>query len=123
MQRRRQEFCRVRAQITSDGAKRVFAGGSCRYNAANLQQTGILVLLAGWIHGGCVDGGRGPAVDASGNLYYMVGNGDWNGTRNFGESMVKLGSTAGMPLLDWFTPDSWSSLNAGDVDYGSSGPI
>src|SRR5437773_400457 len=28
-----------------------------------------------------------------------------------------------MPLLDWFTPDSWSSLNAGDVDYGSSGPI
>src|SRR5207245_2103103 len=64
----------------------------------------------------------GPVV-IQGNVYYMVGNGDWNGTRNFGESMVKFGSTPGMPLLDWFTPDSWSSLNAGDVDYGSSGPV
>ena len=67
--------------------------------------------------------GRGPVVDASGNVYYMIGNGDWNGTRNLGESMVKFGSTTGMPLLDWFTPDTWSALNASDIDYGSSGPI
>jgi len=81
------------------------------------------VLVAGWVQGRHLDVRPGSAVDASGNVYYMVGNGDWNGSRNFGESMVKFGSTPGMPLLDWFTPDSWSSLNAGDVDYGSSGPI
>jgi len=44
------------------------------------------VLVAGWVQGGIWMSGRGPAVDASGNVYYMVGNGDWNGTRNFGES-------------------------------------
>jgi len=100
-----------------------YHGWVMSYNAANLQQTGIWCSSPDGFMAGVWMAGRGPAVDASGNLYYMVGNGDWNGTRNFGESMVKLGSTAGMPLLDWFTPDSWSSLNAGDVDYGSSGPI
>src|SRR5882762_10171141 len=100
-----------------------YHGWVMSYNTANLQQTGIWCSSPDGLMAGVWMSGRGPAVDASGNLYYMVGNGDWNGTRNFGESMVKLGSTPGTPLLDWFTPDSWSSLNAGDVDYGSSGPI
>ena len=100
-----------------------YHGWVMSYNAANLQQTGIWCSSPDGFKAGIWMSGRGPAVDASGNVYYMVGNGDWNGTRNFGESMVKFGSTPGMPLLDWFTPDSWSSLNAGDVDYGSSGPI
>src|SRR6266436_2018015 len=100
-----------------------YHGWVMSYNAANLQQTGIWCSSPDGFKAGIWMSGRGPAVDASGNVYYMVGNGDWNGTRNFGESMVKFGSTPGMPLLDWFTPDSWSSLNAGDVDYGSSGPV
>jgi len=97
-----------------------YHGWVMSYNASNLQQTGIWSSSPDGFMAGIWMSGRGPAVDASGNVYYMVGNGDWNGTRNFGESMVKLGSTPGMPLLDWFTPDTWSSLNAGDVDYGSS---
>jgi hypothetical protein len=100
-----------------------YHGWVMSYNAANLQQTGIWSSSPDGFMAGIWMAGRGPAVDASGNVYYMVGNGDWNGTRNFGESMLKFGSTPGMPLLDWFTPDSWSSLNAGDTDYGSSGPI
>jgi hypothetical protein len=100
-----------------------YHGWVMSYDATNLQQTGMWCSSPDGFMGGVWMSGWGPAVDASGNVYYTVGNGDWNGTRNFGESMVKFGSTLGMPLLDWFTPDSWSSLNAGDVDYGSSGPI
>jgi hypothetical protein len=100
-----------------------YHGWVMSYNASNLQQTGIWSSSPDGFMAGVWMSGRGPAVDAGGNVYYMVGNGDWNGTRNFGESMLKFGSTNGMPLLDWFTPDSWSSLNAGDIDYGSSGPI
>jgi hypothetical protein len=100
-----------------------YHGWVMSYNASNLQQSGIWSSSPDGVMAGVWMSGWGPAVDASGNVYYIVGNGDWNGTRNFGESMVKFGSTAGMPLLDWFTPDSWSSLNAGDTDYGSSGPI
>jgi predicted cupin superfamily sugar epimerase len=100
-----------------------YHGWVMSYNASNLQQTGIWSSSPDGFMAGVWMSGRGPAVDASGNVYYMVGNGDWNGTRNFGESMLKFGSTNGMSLLDWFTPDSWPSLNAGDIDYGSSGPI
>jgi hypothetical protein len=100
-----------------------YHGWVMSYNASNLQQTGIWSSTPDGFMAGIWMAGRGPAVDVSGNVYYMVGNGDWNGIRNFGESMLKFGSTVGMALLDWFTPDSWPSLNAGDTDYGSSGPI
>lgn len=100
-----------------------YHGWVMSYNAATLQQNGIWSSSPDGFEGGVWMAGRAPAVDASGNVYYTVGNGDWNGTRNFGESMVKFGSTSGMPLLDWFTSDNWASLNSGDVDYGSSGPI
>jgi hypothetical protein len=100
-----------------------YHGWVMSYNASNLQQTGIWCSSPDGFMGGVWMSGWGPAVDASGNVYYTVGNGDWNGTRNFGESMVKFGSTPGMPLLDWFTLDNWYYLNAADTDYGSSGPI
>src|ERR1700730_14005665 len=88
-----------------------YHGWVMSYNGSNLQQTGIWSSSPDGFTGGIWMSGWRPTVDASGNVYYIVGNGDWNGTRNFGESMVKFGSTAGMPLLDWFTPDNWSSLN------------
>src|ERR1019366_1026759 len=74
--------------------------------------------------GGTWQAGRAPAVDASGNVYYISGNGDWNGISDFGESFLKFSSAnKTLTLLDWFTPDSWASLNNGDIDLGSSGPI
>src|SRR6267143_1168400 len=100
-----------------------YHGWVMSYSAASLQQTGIWCSSPDGFMGGIWMSGRGPVVDGNGNVYYISGNGDWNGTRNFGESFVKFGSSAGMPLLDWFTPDNWSSLNAGDTDLGSSGPI
>jgi hypothetical protein len=100
-----------------------YHGWVMAYNATMLVQTGIWSSTPDGTLGGIWMSGRGPAVDAGGNVYFITGNGDWNGTHNFGETILKFGSTAGMPLLDWFTPDNWSSLNAGDVDLGSTGPI
>jgi hypothetical protein len=100
-----------------------YHGWIMSYSASALKQSGIFCSSPDGIMDGVWMSGRAPAVDASGNVYYMVGNGDWNGTRNFSESMLRFGSTATMPPPDWFTPDSWSSLDAGDTDYGSSGPI
>jgi Abnormal spindle-like microcephaly-assoc'd, ASPM-SPD-2-Hydin/PQQ-like domain len=100
-----------------------YHGWIMSYNAATLQQTGIWCSSPDGFQAGIWMAGRAPAVDAGGNVYYMVGNGDWNGTRNFGESMLRFGSTGGLALQDWFTPDSWPALNSGDADYGSSGPL
>jgi len=65
------------------------------------------------------DGGAGPASDASGNVYVTTGNGNYDGTKNFSESALKLSPTGS--LLDWFTPFNRSVLDANDIDMGSAG--
>jgi hypothetical protein len=51
----------------------------------------------------------------------MTGNGTFDGTNNFGESMVKLNGS--LVVQDYATPASWSTLNSGDTDFGSGGPV
>ena len=66
--------------------------------------------------------GRAPAIDASGILYVVTGNGAYDGQANFGESFVKL-STPNLSILDWYTPNNIDDLNAHDWDLGSSGAV
>ena len=66
--------------------------------------------------------GCAPAVDSSGNLYVATGNGDYDGSVNFGESVLKFSGTD-LTLLDWYTPNTWAALNDNDSDLGSSGVI
>jgi hypothetical protein len=67
------------------------------------------------------DGGAGPASDASGNIYFTTGNGNYNGTTDFSETVLKLSPTGS--LLDWFTPFNVSVLDANDIDMGSAGVL
>ncbi|MEO7326269.1 MAG: hypothetical protein ABIW82_15715, partial [Dokdonella sp.] len=96
------------------------------YDAATLQQTAIWCSTpagTAFNGGGIWMAGRAPAVDAQGNVYFITGNGTYDGTTNFGESIVKFGASADTPMLDWFTPSNFSSLNDNDADLGGSGPI
>lgn len=62
--------------------------------------------------GGVWMGGAAPAVDSAGNLYVAVGNGNWNGTSYFGESVVKIATTsAGLAAVDYYTPNDFAELN------------
>ncbi len=65
------------------------------------------------------DAGAGPAADASGNIYVTTGNGAYDGTKNFSESVLKLSPTG--TLLDWFVPFNRSVFDANDIDMGSAG--
>ncbi|HTB80041.1 MAG TPA: chitobiase/beta-hexosaminidase C-terminal domain-containing protein [Opitutaceae bacterium] len=106
---------------TSHEDKTPYRGWMMAYNATTLAQTGVFNDTATGTQGGIWQQGRAPAVDASGNVYVITGNGTWDGTKNFGESFLKLSSTLG--LLDWFTPDNFASLNSGDEDLGASGAM
>jgi hypothetical protein len=63
--------------------------------------------------------GQGPAADSSGNIYYITGNGTWDGVNNFGESIMKMSPTLG--LSSYFTANDYANLNNNDLDLGSGG--
>ncbi len=93
------------------------------YNASNIQQqVSVYNSTPDGDAGGIWQSGRGLVSDATGNLYFMTGNGDYDGTNNFGDSMVKL-SSAATTTEDWFTPDNQLTLSLQDEDLGSSGPL
>jgi hypothetical protein len=71
-------------------------------------------------YGGAMWYAGGPAIDGSGNIYAMTGNGDYDGTANFSESFVKLNSS--LVMQDWFTPSDWATLTAADKDI-DAGPM
>ncbi|HLI69831.1 MAG TPA: hypothetical protein VKV19_08740 [Ktedonobacteraceae bacterium] len=64
------------------------------------------------------------SADASGNIYYVSGNGSFNlstGGQSAGDSVVKL--SPDLRLLDYFTPFNQACLASIDADLGSSGPL
>lgn len=64
----------------------------------------------------------GPVIDANGNLYIAVGNGDaTNGKWDHSDSVLRLSPT--LQLEDGFAPTNWGRQNAADQDLGSMGPV
>jgi len=72
--------------------------------------------------GGIWMGGGAPAVDSSGNLFFITGNGTFDantGGSNYGDSVVRLSTASGLSVEDYFTPLDQASLDANDTDFGS----
>ena len=102
------------------------------YDANTLAQTSVLNLVPNGSEGGIWMAGTAPAADAAGNIYFMVGNGDFDTTlnasgfptnANCGQCYVRLSSSAPMKLLDYFTPSNTVSESNSDTDFGSGGPL
>jgi hypothetical protein len=91
------------------------------FDSATLTRTGTFNTTAAGSMAGIWQGGNAPVLDGSGNVYVMTGNGDWNGTSNFGESLVRL-SARSLVEQDFFTPSNFNTLNQNDDDFGSAGP-
>jgi hypothetical protein len=73
--------------------------------------------------GGIWMSGGAPASDSSGNLYMTTGNGDFDGSKDFGDSFLKLSTSSGLTLADFFTPFDQSNLDGGDQDVGSGAAV
>ena len=108
------------------------------WNAATLQQVTnyvfnttpnatTAVFGGNAAEGGIWMGGNGLSVDANTNLYFMVGNGSFNannaGGTEYGDSFVRLSTTNGLKVADYFTPYNQAALSAADADLGSGGPL
>jgi hypothetical protein len=77
---------------------------------------------AGASQGAVWMGGAAPVVDGSKHVWVATGNGSTtSGDPLDSDSVLKL--SAGMELLDSFTPASWAHDNAADLDLGSTSPV
>ena len=103
-----------------------FHGWIMGYDATTLQQVSILNMTPNGSDGGIWSAGQGLAGDASGNIYVMTGNGDFNANTNgkdYGDSFLRISTASGLTVADYFTPSNQASLFSGDVDFGSGGPL
>jgi hypothetical protein len=97
------------------------------YNASTLAQSGVFVATTPGSGGGIWHSGGAPAIDAAGNVYFLTGNGTgqaYDGKNNFQESLLKFNySGNALTLLDWYTPELWSTYDAYDLDVTCNGPM
>ncbi len=116
--------------FASHGDISPFHGWFFGYNATNMGQTpSVFNATPNGFAGGFWDGGGGPTVDAQGNLYLQTGNGLFDQTanvtttNNYAMSIIKLATTNGLTMVDFFAPSDAVSLSGGDEDLGSAAPI
>ena len=105
------------------------------YNATNLAQVSIYnttpnattgAFGSHAAEGGIWMGGHGLVVDANTNLYFITGNGSFSQNTNGGDyadTVMKLATTNGLTVADYFTPFNQLVLANADTDLGSVGPV
>lgn len=68
-------------------------------------------------------GRAGAVIDpGDGDIFIATGNGDWNGTTAWGDSLVELNAEA-TEILGNYTPADTAELNDRDLDLGSTSPV
>ncbi len=71
-------------------------------------------------------GGGGLCVDVSNNLFFETANGSFSANTNGGDysdSLVRLSTTNGFAVADYFTPNDQLGMARTDTDFGSGGCI
>jgi hypothetical protein len=109
-----------------------YTGWIMAYDANTLAQSSVLNITPNGSRGGFWMAGAGPAVDPQGNLYLLDGNGTFDTTLtgagfpsqgNFGNAFLKIATSSGLAVADYFaTFDTVAATNA-DRDLGSGGTL
>jgi outer membrane protein assembly factor BamB len=108
-----------------------YTGWIMAYSADTLQQTSVLNLTPNGSGGAIWMSGAGPASDGT-SIYLMGGNGTFDTTLNsnsfpaqgnFGNSFVKLSTTSGLAVADYFAMSNTVQESNADEDLGSGGAL
>jgi outer membrane protein assembly factor BamB len=68
-------------------------------------------------------GRAGAVIDPrNGDIFVATGNGDWNGTTDWGDALIEVNADATRMLAN-YTPADTDELNHRDLDLGSSSPV
>jgi hypothetical protein len=109
-----------------------YNGWIMAYDASSLAQTSVLNTTPNGSRGAYWMAGAGPAADASGNVYLLAGNGTFDITLNgggfpslgdFGNAFLKVSTSSGLAVSDYFATFDTVSKSDSDIDLGSGGTL
>jgi hypothetical protein len=102
------------------------------YNSTTLAQTTVLNLTPNGSRGAIWGSGAGMAADTTGSIYLLDGNGVFDTTLNssgfpadgnYGNAFLRLNTSGGLTVGDYFEMDNEASENGTDTDLGSGGVV
>ncbi len=109
-----------------------YTGWIMAYDAATLAQSSVLNVTPNGTRGAFWMAGAGPAADSAGNIYLLDGNGTFDTTLtgsgfpshgDFGNAFLKVATSAGLSVADFFATFDTVQASDGDVDLGSGGTL
>ncbi|PTB18996.1 pyrrolo-quinoline quinone [Trinickia symbiotica] len=108
-----------------------YNGWVIAYSADTLKQTSVLNLTPNGTEGSIWMSGAGMASDGQ-SIYFLDANGTFDTTLNangfpalgdFGNAFLKLSTTNGLAVADYFNQFDTATASQGDVDLGSGGAL
>ena len=111
---------------------RPYTGWIMGYSGSTLKQTTVLNLTPNGNEGAVWGSGAGMAADHSGNIFVLDANGVFDTTLNskdlpsegdYGNAFLRITTTGGLEVGDYFEMDNESEENATDTDLGSGGTV
>lgn len=110
-----------------------YTGWVIGFDAGTLKRTSVLNIEPNGSEGAFWSSGAGPAVDESGNIYILAGNGSFETSLNaqgfpekgdFGNAFLKLGVSGGkLFVADYFNMHNTMDESRKDLDLGSGGAL
>ena len=106
----------------SNGDNFPWVGWLVGYDATTLAQVAVFCASADGAQGaGVWLSGEAPPVDANGNIFISTGNGTFNGSTDWADSIVKLSTAGGLSVSDFFSPFNQVALGNADLDMSAAG--
>jgi hypothetical protein len=111
---------------------RPYTGWIMGYNANTLVQTTVLNVTPNGNEGAIWSSGAGMATDGAGNIFLLDANGFFDTTLNssgfpasgdYGNAFLRLTTSGGLAVGDYFEMDNQAQENGSDVDLGSGGAL
>jgi hypothetical protein len=102
------------------------------FNAFTLAMTSVINVTPNGTEGAIWMSGAGLAADSTGNIYFLDGNGTFDPSLDargfpsqgdFGNGFLKLSTTGGLSVADYFEMANQSNENSTDEDLGSGGAL
>ena len=111
---------------------RPYTGWILGNSASTLAQTSVLNVTPNGSGGAIWMSGAGLAADSAGNIYFAAANGVFDSTLNasgfpaggnYGNAFMKLSTSNGLAVADYFVMSDEADQNDHDVDFGSGGVL